>query len=95
MYVSHNSLCFDYMFQSFKHSVLKTEVADGEKLYVSSVLHKACIEVDEEGTEAVAVSIAVFSYMCYDDTNFVADHPFLFTVREDKSGVILFMGQRD
>ncbi|XP_013601589.1 PREDICTED: serpin-Z10-like, partial [Brassica oleracea var. oleracea] len=75
-----------------------TEMVDspivGAKLYVSNILHKACIEVDEEGTEAAAVSVGVIRLMCLrKNPDFVADHPFLFTVREDKSGVILFMGQ--
>ncbi|CAN8288498.1 unnamed protein product [Cochlearia groenlandica] len=75
-----------------------TEMVDskiiGEKLYVSKILHKACIEVDEEGTEAAAVSFGIMRATCYRrNPDFVADHPFLFTVREDKSGVILFMGQ--
>ncbi|KAJ4910569.1 Serpin-Z10 [Raphanus sativus] len=75
-----------------------TEMVDsptiGEKLYVSDIIHKACIEVDEEGTEAAAVSVCIMSAQCLrENPDFVADHPFLFTVREDKSGVILFMGQ--
>ncbi|CAF2110677.1 BnaC08g48760D [Brassica napus] len=66
----------------------------GEKLYVSNILHKACIEVDEEGTEAAAVSVGDIRFLCLrKNPDFIADHPFLFTVREDKSGVILFMGQ--
>ncbi|AEC07675.1 Serine protease inhibitor (SERPIN) family protein [Arabidopsis thaliana] len=75
-----------------------TEMVDspsnGDDLYVSSILHKACIEVDEEGTEAAAVSVGVVSCTSFRrNPDFVADRPFLFTVREDKSGVILFMGQ--
>ncbi|KAG7567921.1 Serpin domain [Arabidopsis thaliana x Arabidopsis arenosa] len=61
-----------------------TEMVDspsnGDKLYVSSILHKACIEVDEEGTEAAAVSVGVIMLMCLRrNPDFVADHPFLFT----------------
>ncbi|CAH2064561.1 unnamed protein product [Thlaspi arvense] len=72
-----------------------TEMVDSPKdLYVSNILHKACIEVDEEGTEAAAVSSVEATFMCYKRSpDFLADHPFLFTVREDKSRVILFMGQ--
>ncbi|KAL0689278.1 hypothetical protein Bca4012_088956 [Brassica carinata] len=65
-----------------------TEMVDsptiGENLYVSSVLHKAFIEVDEEGTESAAVSVAATRYLCSSDDPFIADHPFLFTVREDR-----------
>ncbi|EOA27276.1 hypothetical protein CARUB_v10023396mg [Capsella rubella] len=68
--------------------------SNGNNLLVSSILHKACIEVDEEGTEAAAVSVAIIVPQCLRrNPDFVADHPFLFTVREDKSGVVLFMGQ--
>ena len=46
-----------------------TEMVDsptiGEKLYVSNILHKACIEVDEEGPEAAAVSIGVVRPVCF------------------------------
>ncbi|KAG7567923.1 Serpin domain [Arabidopsis thaliana x Arabidopsis arenosa] len=71
-----------------------TEMVDSSALSVSSIIHKACIEVDEEGTEAAAVSVAILLPQCLmRNPDFVADHPFLFTVREDKSGVILFMGQ--
>ena len=48
----------------------------------------------KKGTEAAAVSVGVIRPQCLrKNPDFVADHPFLFTVREDKSGVILFMGQ--
>ncbi|CAH2064558.1 unnamed protein product [Thlaspi arvense] len=79
-----------------------TEMVDppsmAENLYVSKILHKACIEVDEKGTEAAAVSVALkmvagCSLHKSRKPDFVADHPFLFTVREDKSGMIMFMGQ--
>ncbi|KAL7108961.1 hypothetical protein ACP275_06G145900 [Erythranthe tilingii] len=67
-----------------------------EKLFVSEIFHKAFVEVNEEGTEAAAVSVGVVSLQCltietkYD---FVADHPFMFVIREDVSGMVLFIGQ--
>ncbi|KAH0864640.1 hypothetical protein HID58_081851 [Brassica napus] len=77
-----------------------TEMVDfptmAENLYISSILHKAFIEVDEEGTEAATVSFAdlLTCSACQSrKPDFIADHPFLFTVREDKSGVVVFMGQ--
>ncbi|VVB05098.1 unnamed protein product [Arabis nemorensis] len=80
------------------HGGSLTEMVDSpstaENMYVSNILHKACIEVDEEGTEAAAVSVGVMKVTCLRrNPDFIDDHPFLFTVREDKSGVILFMGQ--
>lgn len=68
--------------------------ADGQKLYVSSIFQKAFIEVNEEGTEAAAASAAVIKLRGIPSKiDFVADHPFLFVVREDMTGTLLFIGQ--
>ncbi|KAF3446231.1 hypothetical protein FNV43_RR11410 [Rhamnella rubrinervis] len=75
-----------------------TEMVDssvGKDLYVSSIFHKSFIEVNEEGTEAAAASagvIALRSMMIPSKLDFVADHPFLFLIREDLTGTILFSG---
>ncbi|KAL3617793.1 hypothetical protein CASFOL_038114 [Castilleja foliolosa] len=63
---------------------------------VKRIFHKTFIEVNEEGTEAAAASAAdvICDCMGNDDLfDFVADHPFLFVVREDMTGVVLFVGQ--
>ncbi|KAE9446006.1 hypothetical protein C3L33_22093, partial [Rhododendron williamsianum] len=75
-----------------------TEMVDsptvGQELYVSSIFHKACIEVNEEGTEAAAASACVVKLFGYvEKIDFVADHPFLFVIREDVTGAVLFIGQ--
>ncbi|XP_022005048.1 serpin-ZX [Helianthus annuus] len=69
----------------------------GKKLYVSSIHHKSFLEMNEYGTEAAAVSrkkmeLLSSRYMPK-KVDFVADHPFLFVIREDVTGVLLFMGQ--
>ncbi|KAG7584689.1 Serpin superfamily [Arabidopsis thaliana x Arabidopsis arenosa] len=62
-----------------------------------SLYQKALIEIDEEGTEAAAATALMFSFGCIDPfvkrVDFVADHPFLFLIREDKTGTVLFAGQ--
>ncbi|XP_023546820.1 serpin-ZX-like [Cucurbita pepo subsp. pepo] len=65
-------------------------------LHVSKIFHKAFIEVNEEGTEAAAASAVVIAYrsMAFGDIiDFVANRPFLFLIREDKTGTLLFTGQ--
>ncbi|KAF5203565.1 Serpin-z1b [Thalictrum thalictroides] len=65
----------------------------GLRLKVSKVVHKSCIEVDEEGTEAAAVSVIIMQQcMPPRRVNFVADYPSMFVVRDDRSGMVLFMG---
>ncbi|KAE8796186.1 Serpin-ZX [Hordeum vulgare] len=65
-------------------------------LYVSSVFHKSFVEVNEEGTEAAAATAAVVTLRSLPvepvKVDFVADHPFLFLIREDLTGVVLFVG---
>ncbi|XP_040998457.1 serpin-ZX isoform X1 [Juglans microcarpa x Juglans regia] len=75
-----------------------TEMVDSpvsQKLYVSSIFQKSFIEVNEEGTEAAAASAAVVSERSIAFTekiDFVADHPFLYLIREDMTGTVLFIG---
>ncbi|KAK8580953.1 hypothetical protein V6N13_144009 [Hibiscus sabdariffa] len=75
-----------------------TEMVDspeGRDLYVSSIFQKSFIEVNEEGTEAAAATSAVIatrSLRFPSKIDFVADHPFLFLIRENTTGVVLFIG---
>lgn len=65
-------------------------------LFLSSVIHKAFIDVNEEGTEAAAATGAVVSLtsaMPRPIPVFRADHPFLFMIQDNSTGSILFMGR--
>ena len=65
-------------------------------LYVGAVLHKAFVEVNEEGTEAAAATAVVMQLRAMrppPQVEFRADHPFLFFIQEEKSGALLFMGR--
>ncbi len=64
-------------------------------LYISDVKHKSFIEVNEEGTEAAAVTsveIAVTSAPETEPFRVVADRPFFFAIADNMTGTILFMG---
>ncbi|XP_070841604.1 leukocyte elastase inhibitor-like isoform X1 [Chaetodon trifascialis] len=63
-------------------------------LVLSKVVHKAFVEVNEEGTEAAAATAAVMMLRCaFRPATFVADHPFLFFIRHNPSMSILFAGR--
>lgn len=65
-------------------------------LYVGAVLHKAFVEVNEEGTEAAAATAVAMQLRAMrppPQVDFRADHPFLFIIQEEKTGTILFMGR--
>ena len=65
-------------------------------VYISDVLHKAVIEVNEKGTEAAAVTaikIKLTSAMPVEDPfHMIVDRPFLTAIVDDDTGLILFMG---
>jgi serpin B len=69
------------------------------KLFISAVIHKAFVAVDEEGTEAAAATAVVINRATaifrvpIPPVVFRADHPFLFLIRDNRSGGILFMGR--
>ncbi len=65
-------------------------------LFVSEVVHKAFVDVNEEGTEAAAATGVVVGGTAVreDETPvFRADHPFVFLIQEEETGTILFMGR--
>jgi serpin B len=66
-------------------------------LFVSDVLHKAKIKVDESGTEAAAATgIIMETCEAYEEPQeiytFIADNPFIYVIRDVDTGTILFMG---
>ncbi|XP_012589736.1 PREDICTED: leukocyte elastase inhibitor-like [Condylura cristata] len=63
-------------------------------IFISKVVHKAFVEVNEEGTEAAAATAGVAMFcMLVPEENFCADHPFIFMIRHNASGNILFLGR--
>jgi serpin B len=68
---------------------------DGSRsLFIGAVLHKAFVAVDEQGTEAAAATAVVMTRaMAFSAPSFRADHPFLFLIRENSTGSILFLGR--
>ena len=68
-----------------------------ERLYVNIAIQDAYVKVNEEGTEAAAVTAiggaGIQLSLPPEPVPFIADHPFLFLIQDDKSGMILFMGK--
>jgi serpin B len=69
---------------------------DGTKeLFISAVTHEAFVDVTEQGTEAAAATKVVITKDegPREELLFVADHPFVFLIRDRRSGSILFLGR--
>jgi serine protease inhibitor len=64
----------------------------GRELYISNVKQKTFINVDEEGTEAAAVTSVEIGVVSMPPT-MVVDRPFLVVIRERFSGAIMFIGK--
>ena len=68
------------------------------QLYIGTAIQKANVTVDEEGTEAAAATYAAMVEGCIGPDEdpprpFVADKPFLFLIRETRTGLVLFLGR--
>jgi serpin B len=61
-------------------------------LFISDVLHKSFVEVNEAGTTAAAITYEIVKTKGMDG-RFVVDHPFIFLIRENATGSILFIGR--
>jgi serpin B len=73
-------------------------ITGDRSLHISAVVHKAYIDVGEEGTEAAAATAVVFATLAMvrkpqPDVTLVVDRPFLFAIVETASGLPLFLGQ--
>lgn len=69
-----------------------------KELYISAVLHKAFVDVNEEGTEAAAATAVVMTLKSAPALRekpkvFRADHPFVLIIRDKRSASVLFLGR--
>jgi serine protease inhibitor len=67
-----------------------------DRLFLAEVFHKAYVRVDEKGTEAAgATAMMIEGYGRAPDklVELKADHPFLFLIRDNASGLVLFIGR--
>ena len=71
----------------------------GRDLFISEVIHKAFVDVTEEGTEAAAATGVVMAPTAApiqepkEPPVFRADHPFVFMIRDNRNGAIMFLGR--
>jgi len=94
-----NSLSLVNPLTSLGMGVAFSDAADFSKinraggLTITDVLHKTYVDVNEQGTEAAAVTAVVVGVVCVCKPPPVRiDRPFVFALRENLSGTILFMG---
>jgi serpin B len=88
------------MTQAFQPGIADFSGITGDKSFsISAAIHKAYIDVDEEGTEAAAATAVMMVGAAMRQgpppppITFRADHPFLFLIRDNSSGAILFLGR--
>jgi len=81
---------------AFSESAADFSGIDGTKnLFIQTVVHQAFVDVNEEGTEAVAVT-GIGSVLTSEPPpipTFRVDHPFIFIIQERETGNILFLGR--
>uniref|UniRef100_A0A0E9Y380 Serine protease inhibitor n=1 Tax=Amblyomma americanum TaxID=6943 RepID=A0A0E9Y380_AMBAM len=72
-----------------------TGVSSKRPLALDEVLHKALLDVDEKGTEAVALSSGIIRHSKTPggEVEFKADHPFLFFIEDVRTQTLLFLGR--
>jgi len=73
-------------------------IAEGRDLFISNVIHKAFVDVNEEGTKAAAATGIVMDTTSIEEpikkiAYFNADHPFVFIIRDRRTKSILFLGR--
>ncbi|HEV8368248.1 MAG TPA: serpin family protein [Pyrinomonadaceae bacterium] len=89
-----NTLCEMGMPVAFSRDADFSGIDGLHDLFLSSVIQKSHLTVDEEGTEAAVATGAIGSQISSEDLPvFRADHPFIFIIRDNRSASILFVGR--
>jgi serpin B len=71
-----------------------TGIAGGPRLFISDVVHKTFLRIDEKGTEAAAATgVTISAESSGPELTFRADHPFLALIRDKQTGAVLFLGR--
>ncbi|MCX7975620.1 MAG: hypothetical protein N2646_00975, partial [Bellilinea sp.] len=81
---------------AFDRSLADFSGMTGRKdLFISDVVHKAFVDVNEEGTEAAAATAVIMELkaMPMDEVELTIDRPFLFFIEDQQSGTLLFAGR--
>lgn len=91
------TMAFDQRKADFSRMSRMKGTTQGD-LYITAVVHKAFVDVNEEGTEAAAATGVVMAPRSAPSRPeqppvFRADHPFLFVIRDNQTGAVLFMGR--
>jgi len=82
------------MKDAFSNAADFSGMSERKDLYISSVVHKAFVEVNEEGTEAAAATGVVMKLLSISEPIvFRADRPFIFMIRDNATQSILFIGR--
>ena len=93
-----NELGMNLAFRMFEADLTGIAAAPDpeDRLYINAARHKCFVKVDESGTEAVGATIFEVvgaSGPLSQPERFRADHPFLFVIRDVRSGMIFFVGR--
>ena len=67
-------------------------LGQGRPLWIDKAFHKTMISVDERGTQITATT-GIHKFSGGPDKSITVDHPFLFFVRHQATGTILFVGR--
>jgi len=83
------------MVDAFSENADFSGMTGNRDLFISDVVHKAFISVNEEGTEAAAATAVIMALTGLPDNplELTIDHPFIFLIRDIETGTILFMGR--
>lgn len=82
------------MGEAFSNQADFSGICESTQASISRVLHKAVIEVNEEGSEAAGVTVVEMKATgAMEPITFVADRPFIFAIADDETGTVLFLGK--